>query len=99
MDWIGMIVQLVSGAVGGTVVGRTNMGKAIDPVLKLVVGAIGGIGGGQLAGMVVGGGAAVADGAAPGFDFASLITNVLAGGVGGGVLTGILGMLKGGSKE
>jgi hypothetical protein len=98
MDWIGMAVQLVSGAVGGTLVGRTKMGRAIDPVLKLVVGAIGGIGGGQLAGLLLGGGAAVAEGAAPGFDFAALITSVLAGGVGGGVLTAILGMLKGGEK-
>jgi hypothetical protein len=50
MDLTGLLVQAVSGAVGGNVSGAVNKPGSLGPLVNTVLGAIGGIGGGQVLG-------------------------------------------------
>jgi len=43
MDLMTLLVELVSGAVGGNVSGALNKAKSMGPTLNSVVGAIGGV--------------------------------------------------------
>lgn len=84
-----LIIQLLSGALGG------NLGAKILPKFSLgtlgnsLLGILGGGLGGQLLGML---GVNTPEG---GLDLTSIISSVLSGGVGGGVLLSIIGMIKG----
>lgn len=82
-----MIIQLISGAVGGNVAGGVLKNFSLGTIWNSVVGILGGGLGGQLLGMLgVGGGGSM--------DLAGILTSVAAGGAGGGVLLGIVGMIK-----
>ncbi len=87
---LGLIIQLISGAVGGNVAGSLMKNASLGPVLNSVVGILGGGLGGQLLSMLGVGGAE----AAGSMDIASIITQVAGGGVGGGVLLAIVGLIK-----
>jgi uncharacterized membrane protein YeaQ/YmgE (transglycosylase-associated protein family) len=50
MDLMSLLIQLVSGAVGGNVAGLLNKARSLGPLVNTVLGAIGGVGGGQLLG-------------------------------------------------
>jgi hypothetical protein len=50
MDVTGLLIQAASGAVGGNVGGFLNKAKSLGPVVNTVLGALGGLGGGQLLG-------------------------------------------------
>ncbi len=63
MDLTALLVQLISGAVGGNVAGIANKAKTLGPLLNTNLGALGGLGGGQLAGNTIGGGTATQVGA------------------------------------
>lgn len=83
-----LIVQLVSGAIGGNAAGAILKKLSLGNLWNSVVGILGGGLGGQLLGMLgvgIGGG---------GTDLNSIIGNVLGGGVGGGVLMAIIGFIK-----
>jgi uncharacterized membrane protein YeaQ/YmgE (transglycosylase-associated protein family) len=54
MDLTSVLLQLISGAVGGNVAGLANKAKSLGPLINTVLGALGGVGGGQLAGGAVG---------------------------------------------
>jgi uncharacterized membrane protein YeaQ/YmgE (transglycosylase-associated protein family) len=54
MDLASVLLQLISGAVGGNVAGLANKAKSLGPLINTVLGALGGVGGGQLAGGAVG---------------------------------------------
>ena len=95
MNWIALIIQLVSGAVGGHLAGGAMKNMNLSMIVRTVAGAIGGVGGGQLAGMLMTGGTAAA---ASGMDIGAIITQILSGGVGGAVLTAIAGMVMKSSK-
>ena len=65
MDWIGIIIQLILGAIGGYGIGRGVKQVSINPTVDAIVGLIGGYIGTWivglipgLAGLVAGGGAA-----------------------------------------
>jgi hypothetical protein len=107
MDWIGIIVQLVLGAVGG--VGTARVAKSVDlgNVGNIIAGLIGGVGLPALAGMIpglemlssfAGGAPAAADAAATtaagGLDIGALLGQGVGGLVGGGALTAIVGAIK-----
>jgi uncharacterized membrane protein YeaQ/YmgE (transglycosylase-associated protein family) len=79
MDLTVLLIQLVSGAVGGNVAGLANKAKSLGPLLNTILGALGGLGGGQLATNTMGGGTA---------------TEVGAAAVVGALLPLIVGMLK-----
>ena len=87
---LGLIIQLISGAVGGNVAGSLMKNASLGPVLNSVVGILGGGLGGQLLSMLGVGGAE----AAGSMDITSIITQVAGGGVGGGVLLAIVGLIK-----
>ena len=85
MEFLPLIIQLVSGAVGGNVAGGLLKNFSLGTLWNSVVGILGGGLGGQLLGMLGIG----ADGG--GMDLAGILTSVAAGGAGGGVLLGIIG--------
>ena len=58
MDFTSLLIQLISGAVGGNVAGAVNKVKTLGPLINTILGAVGGLGGGQLANATLGGGAA-----------------------------------------
>lgn len=63
MDITSLLVQLISGAVGGNVAGVANKTKNLGPMLNTILGALGGLGGGQLAASTLGTGTATEVGA------------------------------------
>jgi len=96
MDIVSLIIQLVSGAVGGNVAGRANSKFNMGGAGNSIVGAIGGLVLGQIIQRLTGG-AITADQAAAatqGLDIAGIITSLIGGGAGGAVLSAIVGMLK-----
>ena len=95
MNWIGIIVQLILGAVGGF--GTAKAVKSVDlgNIGNIISGAIGGVGGTWLASLIPGLSTMLAgSGAAGGMDVGSLLTQGVSGLVGGGVLTAIVGAIK-----
>lgn len=82
-----MIINLISGAVGGNVAGGLMKNFSLGTLWNSVIGILGGGLGGQLLGML-------GMGAGGGMDLAGILTSVAAGGAGGGVLLGIVGMIK-----
>jgi uncharacterized membrane protein YeaQ/YmgE (transglycosylase-associated protein family) len=91
MDSVGLVIQLVSGAVGGNVAGALLKKFSLGTVGNSIVGILGGGLGGQLLGMLGVGGAGAGGGA---MDFGSLLPSVAGGGVGGGVLMAIIGVIR-----
>lgn len=90
MEVAGLIIQLVSGAVGGNVAGALLKKYSLGTVGNSLVGILGGGLGGQILGMLGAGGAA----AGGGLDIGSIISSVAGGGVGGGVLMVIVGLIR-----
>ena len=83
-----LIIQLVSGAVGGNAAGALMKKLSLGTLWNSVLGIIGGGLGGQILGMLglgIGGNAT---------DLNGIIGNVIGGGVGGGALLGIVGFAK-----
>jgi uncharacterized membrane protein YeaQ/YmgE (transglycosylase-associated protein family) len=68
MDLTILLIQALSGAIGGNLGGLLNKAKSLGPLLNSVLGAVGGIGGGQLLGGqltdLLGGNTTVGNGAA-----------------------------------
>ena len=89
MDIVSLIVQLISGAVGGNLAGAALKNVSLGPVGNSIVGILGGGIGGQLLSMLVAGAAT-----GGGLDAASIISSVASGGVGGGVLMAIIGLIR-----
>lgn len=87
---ISLIIQLISGALGGNIAGALLKNLSLGTVGNSLVGILGGGIGGQLLSMVGVGGAA----ATGGLDLAAIVSSVAGGGVGGGVLMAIIGLLK-----
>ena len=56
MDLTSVLLQLIAGAVGGNVAGLANKAKSLGPLINTILGALGGVGGGQLATNALGGG-------------------------------------------
>ncbi|MCP1336562.1 hypothetical protein [Futiania mangrovi] len=85
-----IIIQLVTGAVGGNAIGGAIREQALGILGRTIAGAAGGVGGGSLLAMLAGGGADPTGG-----QLAALLGGFggdLAGGAaGGGLLVGILG--------
>ncbi|MDD5705588.1 MAG: hypothetical protein PHR35_06660 [Kiritimatiellae bacterium] len=83
-----LIVQLVSGAVGGNVAGSLMKKSSLGTLVNSVLGIVGGGLGGQLLGML---GIEAPTG---GMDVQSVVGSIASGGVGGGVLIAIVGLIK-----
>lgn len=88
MDIAGLIISLVSGAVGGNVAGAAAPDKSLGALGNSISGLIGGGAGGlilQALGM---------GGATSGLDLSSLLSNVGSGGVSGAVVMLIVAIVK-----
>ncbi len=83
-----LIIQLVSGALGGNGAGALMKKLSLGTIGNSIVGILGGGLGGLLLGLL---GMAPAAGSG---DLSSIVSNVLSGGVGGGVLLAIVGAVK-----
>jgi hypothetical protein len=96
MNFVSLIVQLISGAVGGNVAGAALKNLNLGPIGNSLAGIVGGGLGGQILAAVMGGGAgAAAVGAASGgMDLSSILSNVGGGGVGGAILMIVVGFIK-----
>ena len=98
---IAIILPLISGAVGGNVVGALAKNLSLGTLGNSLAGIVGGVGGSQLLGLLMGGGTAAAATAATaatatsGMDISSILTSVASGGVGGGVVMAVIGVIKG----
>jgi hypothetical protein len=84
-----IIVQIVTGILGGQAVGAVLQNVAMSQLPKIISGAVGGVAGGALLSSLLGG-AAGADPAAAGA-LGGLLTDALGGAGGGAILTGIVG--------
>ena len=96
MDIVGLIIQLIAGAVGGNVAGKASSKFDMGGAGHYIVGAIGGVVLGQIIERVTGG-AVPADAAATatqGLDLAGILSSLIGGGAGGAVLSGIVGAIK-----
>ena len=94
MDVTSLVVQLVSGAVGGNAAGAAMKKLSLGTVGNSIVGILGGGIGGQLLGMLGVGGAGDAAAGAGGMDMNAILQSVAGGGVGGAVLMAIVGFIK-----
>jgi uncharacterized membrane protein YeaQ/YmgE (transglycosylase-associated protein family) len=96
MNMLPLIIQLISGAVGGNVAGALMNNFDLGPVGNSIAGLIGGGLGGQLLGMLTSGGASTAGMAATGsgLDVSSILSSLAGGGVGGAVVMAIVGLIK-----
>lgn len=91
MDIVGLIIQLISGAVGGNIAGSLLKKFSLGTVGNSIVGILGGGLGGQILGMLgLGGGGAEAGS----LDLGSIVSSIAGGGVGGGVLMVIIGFIR-----
>ena len=89
-EYLPLIIQLVSGALGGNVAGKLLKNMSLGTLGNSIVGILGGGLGGQLIGML--GLSAGADAGA--MDMAGILSSVAGGGGGGGVLMAIIGAIK-----
>ena len=89
MTLVPLLIQLISGAVGGNVAGALMKKSSLGTLWNSVAGIIGGGLGGQLLGML---GVALAP--SGGLDLASILGSVAGGGVGGGVFMAIIAVIK-----
>lgn len=89
-----IIIQIVTGIIGGQAVGAAVKQAAMGQLPKIISGALGGVGGAAILGSLLGGGAmdpAAATEAMGGLGSALNLENILGGAGGGAILTGIVG--------
>jgi hypothetical protein len=89
MDITSLIVELISGAVGGNVAGaalkKYDLGRLWNSVVGIAGGGIGGQILGSLLGVSTGGG---------GLDIGTIASDIAGGGVGGAILMVIVGVIR-----
>ncbi len=90
------IIQIIGGLIGGNAAGAGAKNLSLGTAGNSIVGALGGLGLGQILSAMMSGGAvdATAAAATSGMGIGGIITQLLAGGVGGGVLTAVVGLIK-----
>jgi hypothetical protein len=97
---INLIVSLISGIIGGNIVGAAMPEKNLGGVVNSLSGLVGGGIGGYILkalGVAAAATAATQTGAAPApehVDIASILANIGGGGAGGAILTAIIAMIK-----
>ena len=86
-----LIIQLVSGAIGGNVAGGLLKNQSLGTLGNSIAGIVGGGLGGQLLSGVMSSGATDA---AAGLDLGAIVGQIASGGVGGGVVMVLAGVVK-----
>jgi len=90
MNLAALVIQLLSGAVGGNIAGALLKKFDLGTLGNSIAGILGGGLGGQLLAMLGVGGS----GEMSGLDLGTILSSVAGGGVGGGVLMAIVGAIR-----
>ncbi|HTO39608.1 MAG TPA: hypothetical protein VL026_01420 [Rhizomicrobium sp.] len=85
-----LIIQLITGAIGGNAAGAAAKSMSLGPVGNTIAGAVGGLGGGQLLALLM----PTLTTAMGSPDMNAMLGQIVAGGAGGAILTGIVGFIK-----
>lgn len=94
-EFLPLIIQLVTGAVGGNVAGKLMSNLSLGTVGNTIAGLLGGGIGGQVLGLLgLGSGGEEVAAAASSMDVSSILGSVAGGGVGGGIIMAIIGFIK-----
>jgi hypothetical protein len=91
MDLTSLLIQAISGAIGGNAAGKISKDTSLGPLGNSIAGALGGGIGGQLLNAIFGLGSAAA---ASGLDIGSIVSGFLTGGVSGGLTALVVAFLK-----
>jgi uncharacterized membrane protein YeaQ/YmgE (transglycosylase-associated protein family) len=89
MDIVTLLIQLISGAVGGNLAGSAMKNMSLGTLGNTIAGLVGGGIGGQILEQVFN--TAVAGGS---LDLASIVTQIVGSGVGGAILMAIIGSVR-----
>jgi uncharacterized membrane protein YeaQ/YmgE (transglycosylase-associated protein family) len=89
MEYVPLLIQLISGALGGNIAGSLLKNVSLGTLGNSIAGIVGGGIGGQILEQVFN--TAVAGGT---LDPVAIITQILGGGVGGGILMAIVGAIR-----
>jgi uncharacterized membrane protein YeaQ/YmgE (transglycosylase-associated protein family) len=89
MDYVPLLIQLISGALGGNIAGSLLKNLSLGTLGNSIAGIVGGGVAGQILEQVFH--TAVAGGAV---DPVAIITQIVGGGVGGGILMAIVGAIR-----
>jgi hypothetical protein len=90
-----LIIEIIAGAVGGNAAGAWVNKLSLGTAWNSILGAIGGVILGQLLhNLGIGHGAVVTAAGVSGLDVGAILTQLVGGGLGGGVLTLIAGLLR-----
>jgi len=92
-EYLPLIIQLVSGAVGGNVAGSLMKNSSLGTLWNSVAGILGGGLGGSILGMLGLSGAEAAQ-ASTSMDMSSILGSLAGGGVGGGLVMAVIGLIK-----
>jgi len=90
MEITNLIVEAVSGAVGGNIAGAAMKDKSLGAIGNSIAGIVGGGLGGTILQTFLGSAAA----GGGGMDMQSILANVGGGGVGGAILMAVIGFIK-----
>lgn len=91
MDPVSLIIQLISGAVGGNIAGSLLKNMSLGTVGNSIAGLIGGLLGGNVLNSALG---LSKIAATSGLDIGAIISQVAGSGVGGGILMVLVGILR-----
>lgn len=91
MDLTQILIQLLSGAIGGNAAGAVAKQTSLGPLGNTIAGALGGGVGGQLLGSLLGLGTTAA---ASGLDVNTIVQGFATGGISGALTALVLGFLK-----
>jgi hypothetical protein len=94
MDITNLLVQLLSGAVGGNVAGAAMKKSSLGTLGNSIAGILGGGLGAQIMSALGVAGAAAGGPAAAAMSLEQIVSNVAGGGVGGAVLIAIIGAIR-----
>jgi hypothetical protein len=90
MNIISLIIELISGAVGGNIAGAAMKENSLGTAGNSIAGIVGGgLGGALLQGLM---GSAAAGGGS--LDVSTIISNIAGGGIGGAILMAVIGLIK-----
>ncbi|TPK91374.1 hypothetical protein [Mesorhizobium sp. B2-4-17] len=97
-----IIIQIITGIIGGQAVGAAIKTAAMGQLPKILAGAVGGVGGAAILGSLLGGGTITPDAAAAAtssLGSALNLKNIVGGAGGGAILTAIVGAVMGAMKK
>ena len=90
----GLILQLIAGAVGGSIVGTAVKRFDLGMIGNLIIGIVGGAVGAEVVGVLLGNGEASTIVGPDGFDFGTLVAQFAAGAFSGGALVVITAVIR-----